>query len=190
MMSADKNRVNDELTIAVELGVFAKILDTARYSFHMAFPGFNPCVESRVVPNTNPYCIDVDYLLRCATAIIYRYEKFVTSDVGNGITNQRDMLAQYHDQYARLLNTPCIERKMAFYKAIKDSKCSLETAADGITLEWGESFDDNGVEKTINNIRKLSVDYRKIQGYDDLPEQLRQELDAITWADIVRYYAV
>ena len=189
MMPFNEGRINDELTNAANLGEFAKTLDTARYSFRV-LPGFNPCIEQRVEIGYNPFCIDVRFLLRCATAIIYRYEKVVPSDAGDNIKNLRAMLEQYHDYYAKLLSTHSINRKLAFYKAIKESKCSLEPGAIGADLEWDKSFGDDGVEKTINNIQKLKVDYRTISGYDDLPEELRQELDANTLDDIIYYYAV
>lgn len=189
MMPFNEGRINDELTNTAVLGEFAKTLDTARKNFRI-LPGFNPCIGQRIATGFNPYCIDVRFLLRCATAIIYRYEKVVSSDAGDNIKNLRAKLEQYHDYYAKQLSSHSINRKLAFYKAIKDSKCSLETAAIGVDLEWGESFGDDGVEKTINNIQKLKADYRTISGYDDLPEELRQELDSNSLEDIIHYYAV
>lgn len=189
MMQFNEWRIDDELTNIVALGEFAKILDTARKNFRI-LPRFNPCIGQRIATGFNPYCIDVRFLLRCATAIIYRYEKVVSSDAGDNIKNLRDLLEKYHDHYAKQLSSHCINRKMAFYKAIKDSKCSLEEAAIGAGLEWGESIGDDGVEKTINNIQKFKADYRTISGYGDLPEELRQELDAISLDDIIHYYAV
>lgn len=188
-MPFNEGRINDELTNTAILGKFAETLDTARKNFRI-LPGFNPCIGQRIATGFNPYCIDVRFLLRCATAIIYRYEKVVSCDAGDNIKNLRDLLEKYHDNYANQLNTHCIKRKLAFYKAIKDSKCSLEKEAIGADLEWGESFGDDGVEITIDNIKRLKADYRTIPGYDDLPEELRQELDAISLDDIIHYYAV
>ena len=189
MMPFNESCINDELKNTAMLGVFAETLDTARKNFSI-LPGFNPCIGQRIATGFNPYCIDVRFLLRCATAIIYRYEKVVSSDAGDNIKNLRDLLEKKHDHYATLMSSHCINRKLAFYKAIKDSKCSLEEAANGAGLEWGESFGDDGVEKTIYNIQEFNADYRIIPGYGDLPEELKQELDANSLDDIIHYYAV